>query len=102
MQTDTASPTTPRVLGLTSLGALELSLESVEHRIFPPYDSASRFALSDGTEVRALESATGLYLLVDHRRDPFLPARVELWRPTAAPEMDVAGVYALCDALKPH
>jgi hypothetical protein len=76
----------------------EWELEKVEYRIFPAFDSAL-CALADGTEVHSFENdGQGVFLLIDHRRDPALPARAELWRLCSMLEVATEGLYILCEA----
>ena len=99
MHTDTASGRPPSAALESAVGALTLRLESVEHRVFPALEAAPVGTLPDGTEVARIERDGELFLVVDHRRDPARPARVELWRPLVTPEEPIAGLYALCEAL---
>ena len=82
-----------------TFGGVTFRLESVERRVFSEVCTASVTLLSDGTELRSFGSGGQRYLLIDHRGDPSRTARVELWRPTVTPELPVAGLYVLCEAL---
>lgn len=82
----------------TNVGAIEFRLAD-ETPPGPPELTGRPFTLlEDGTEVQLLTEGRARYLLVDHRRDPDRPARVEFWECLAAPELDLAGLWAVCDA----
>lgn len=82
----------------TSVGVIEFRLSASRVRSLPSVQSRPFTLLEDGTEVRLLIAGDARYLLVDHRRDPDRPAHVEFWECTATPELELAGLWAMCDA----
>lgn len=84
----------------TSIGAIEFRLTSAppEHAL-PALEGRPFALLDDGTEVQLLQAGAERYLLVDHRRDPERSFRVEFWECTATPELRLAGLWAVCDAV---
>lgn len=83
-----------------SLGAVDFRLARVEHRVDGRFEGAPFMLLPDGTEVRRVETHSGMYLVIDHRPDSGLPARVEFWETMNAPEGSLSGLLAICDAIE--
>ena len=83
----------------TNLGAIQfrLSVPPPGHSL-PATEGRPFGLLEDGTEVQLLQAGTERYLLVDHRRDPERSSRVEFCECTAMPELQLAGLWAVCDA----
>lgn len=82
----------------TSVGAIEFRLAAEPPRAVPEFRGQPFTLLDDGTEVQVLTEGRARYLFVDHRRDPDRPPRVEFWECVTASEIDLAGLWAVCDA----
>ncbi len=83
----------------TNVGVIEFRLADDAPRNVPEFRGRPFTLLDDGTEVQVLTEGSARYLLVDHRRDPERPPRVEFWECVAAPEVELAGLWAVCDAM---
>jgi hypothetical protein len=80
-----------------SIGTLEFVLVEVEHGVFPEFDAPAVCLMPGGGELRSFERDGEPCLVVDHRRDVTLPARIERWEPVVAPESPLSGLYVLCE-----
>jgi hypothetical protein len=84
----------------TEVGPLAFRLADVRAGFFDASDAQSLLTLEDGTTVKRWISQGEVFLLVDHRSDPGLAARIEFWECETPPEIDLGGLFALCDSLE--
>jgi len=84
----------------TQLGAVTFRLSAVSRAVMPDLEGRPFLRLTDGTMVNAVEVGARTFLVVDHRTEHRRPARVEFWACSSQPEVPLAGLLTLCDAVE--
>jgi hypothetical protein len=87
-------------MGLTTrLGPLAFRLAEVRNGVLNLEGVTPVSLLDDGTALARWIADDATYLVVDYRRYPETPARIEVWECTGEhPEAELRGLLALCDA----
>jgi len=83
----------------TELGAVTFRLSAVSRAVMPDLEGRPFLRLTDGTMVHAVDLGSRTFVVVDHRTEHHRPARVEFWACSSQPEVPLAGLLNLCDAL---
>lgn len=83
----------------TRIGPLAFRLAQVRNGTLDLEGAQPVSLLEDGATLARWNDDAGTYLVVDYRRQPEMPARIEIWECIGEqPETDLHGLLALCDA----